>query len=131
MSIQIKNRFTGAILFTHEGADLRGANLRGADLEGADLEGADLEGADLEGANLRSADLRGAMGLLSATRSDGYNFALVNGLVHAGCRRFTIAEGRKHWAETRGGTQLGEESAALLDHLERMAKIQGALIVTI
>ena len=106
MTIQIKNRFTGAILFTHEGADLRSADLRGA-------------------------NLRGAMGLLSATRSDGYNFALINGLVHAGCRRFTITEGREHWGKTRGGTQLGEESAALLDHLERMAKIQGALIVTI
>ena len=81
IKIQIKNRYTGSILFEYEqenntlkdtiekaiknsadlrGADLRGAYLRGADLRGADLRGADLRGADLEGANLRGADLRGA-----------------------------------------------------------------------
>jgi hypothetical protein len=89
MKIQIKNRFTGAVIFETDaetiggavaaaiaakpdlrganlcganlrGADLRGANLCGADLCGADLCGADLRGADLREANLRGADLRGA-----------------------------------------------------------------------
>jgi uncharacterized protein YjbI with pentapeptide repeats len=86
MKIEIKNRFTGAVIFSHEqecnsilitlklaissdanlyGADLRGANLRDANLYGADLRGANLRdanlyGADLRGANLRGADLRGA-----------------------------------------------------------------------
>jgi hypothetical protein len=81
MKIEIKNRFTGEIIFSHEAeensvsatvkaalevnTDLRGANLRGADLidadlRGADLRGANLRGADLRGANLSGADLRGA-----------------------------------------------------------------------
>jgi len=89
VKIEIKNRFTGNILFSVKtkniklaveaaikqdadlhGADLqgaylqdaylRGANLRGADLQGADLQGADLQDAYLRGADLRGADLRGA-----------------------------------------------------------------------
>ena len=65
MTIQILHRYSEAVLFEHDAANLRGANLRGANLEDADLEDADLEGADLrdvnfEGANLRGANLRGA-----------------------------------------------------------------------
>ena len=86
MNIQIKSRFTAAVLFEHDcennslritlelaiksGADLRGAylsdaylsraDLRGANLSGADLRGAYLRGAYLSGANLSGADLRGA-----------------------------------------------------------------------
>ena len=74
--IEIKNRWTGSILFEYEkenntmkdtvekavkqNANLEGANLEGANLRGADLEGANLGGADLGGANLGGADLRGA-----------------------------------------------------------------------
>ena len=73
--IEIKDRFTGKIMFktkgkitlkkfieekVNEGAYLEGAYLRGADLRGAYLEGADLRGAYLEGADLRGAYLRGA-----------------------------------------------------------------------
>ena len=86
IKIEIKNRWTGNILFEYlsenntikktvaeaikSGADLRGANLRGADLREADLceanlreanlRGAYLRGAYLSEANLREADLRGA-----------------------------------------------------------------------
>ena len=76
IKIEIKNRWTGNILFEYlsenntikktvseaikSEANLRGANLCGADLYGADLYGADLCGADLCGADLRRADLRGA-----------------------------------------------------------------------
>ena len=83
MKHEIKNRYTGAVLFTADvpeggmvarvaleqavearadlrGADLRGAYLGGADLGAADLRGADLRGAYLGGADLRGADLRGA-----------------------------------------------------------------------
>ena len=61
IKLQIKNRFTGSIIFEYEKedntiketvveaiskrADLQGANLRGANLRGADLQGADLRGA--------------------------------------------------------------------------------------
>ena len=86
VKIQIKNRWTGSILFEYEkedntikdtlieavknkadlgGADLYGAYLRGADLVGAYLGDAYLRGAylgdaDLGGAYLRGADLGGA-----------------------------------------------------------------------
>ena len=86
IKIEIKNRWTGNILFEYlsenntikktvseaikseanlrranlYGANLRRANLRGADLCGADLCGADLCGADLYEANLRRANLCGA-----------------------------------------------------------------------
>ena len=81
-TIEIRNRWTDAVLFTHETTDERiasalamrdvlekaveadanlgGANLGGADLRGAYLRGADLSGANLGGARLRDADLSGA-----------------------------------------------------------------------
>lgn len=64
MKIEIKNRWTGTIIFEYEkenntikdtvieavksGADLHGANLNGADLRWADLRWADLHGANLD-----------------------------------------------------------------------------------
>jgi len=76
MNIQIKSRFTSAVLFEHDtennsirftlelaiksGADLSGAYLSGADLSGANLSGANLSGANLSGANLSGANLSGA-----------------------------------------------------------------------
>ena len=92
IKLQIKNRWTGSVLFEYEkenntikdtlieaiksaaylrAADLRGANLRGADLSGADLSDADLSDADLRGADLSGADLRGAY-LRGADLSDAY-----------------------------------------------------------
>jgi uncharacterized protein YjbI with pentapeptide repeats len=86
VKIEIKHRWTLAVLFEHDaddntmrltvelatkaevdlsganlsGADLRSADLRSADLRSANLSGADLRSADLSGADLRSADLRSA-----------------------------------------------------------------------
>ena len=81
MNIQIKSRFTAAVLFEHDcennsiritlelaiksranliGANLIGANLIDANLSGADLSGAYLIGANLIGANLIDANLSGA-----------------------------------------------------------------------
>jgi uncharacterized protein YjbI with pentapeptide repeats len=57
MPIEIKHRFTNAVLLTYNGANLRGANLRGADLRGADLRGANLYEANLYEANLIEANL--------------------------------------------------------------------------
>ena len=71
MKFEIKNCFTGSIIYQDEaesfralilaaiksGADLSGANLSGANLYGADLYGANLSGADLYGANLSGANL--------------------------------------------------------------------------
>lgn len=81
IKIEIKNRWTGRVLFEYEkedntikatlmeavkksanlrGADLGGAYLRGANLCDANLRDADLRDADLGGANLGDADLCGA-----------------------------------------------------------------------
>ena len=80
MAIEIKDRFTGVVLFRSEkatttaeavqeayraeayraGANLAGANLAGADLARADLAGANLARANLAGANLAGANLAGA-----------------------------------------------------------------------
>jgi hypothetical protein len=93
MKIEIKNRWTGTIIFEGDfeslapavkealkkitslrdadlcGADLCGANLRGADLRGANLCGASLWGASLCGANVCDASLCGA-NLRGANLSD-------------------------------------------------------------
>jgi hypothetical protein len=71
--MEIKHRFTGAVLFTTKGAtttaaaganlsgaNLSGANLSRANLSGANLSGTDLLWADLSWANLSGADLSGA-----------------------------------------------------------------------
>jgi hypothetical protein len=71
--IEIKNRFTGEIIFSHEcedntigktvkqalksSADLSSANISYAKLSSADLSYADLSSADLSSADLSSADL--------------------------------------------------------------------------
>ena len=81
IKLQIKNKFTGSLIFEYEkedntiketlleakksGANLSGADLSGADLSRADLSRADLSraylsGANLSGANLSRADLSGA-----------------------------------------------------------------------
>jgi hypothetical protein len=120
------------------GADLTGAYLRGADLTGAYLRGAYLRGADLTGANLEGANLRGAkinndktaIGILRrATRSDGWEFFLwhcEDGFyIKAGCRFFTMEEGRKHWKSTRAGTRLGDETQDILAMFAKAIKRVG------
>jgi hypothetical protein len=80
IKIEIKNRFTGSIIFEFKkdkntisetvkeyirqeiekgksSADLRSADLRSADLRSADLRSADLRSADLRSADLSYADL--------------------------------------------------------------------------
>ena len=66
---------------------------------------------------------------LIGTRSDGYAFLVAptpeGPRIIAGCRYFTFKEARAHWKSTRGGTKLGDESLALVKHLETMAKLNG------
>ena len=65
----------------------------------------------------------------SIKRSDGYTFTYIpvdNVLnVFAGCRSFPMPVAREHWKKTRGGTKLGDETMAILDYLEAVAKIYG------
>jgi len=64
--VEIKNRFTGAVIFQSNKTTLKEAveegkaNLNEAYLSGANLREADLREANLYGANLREADLREA-----------------------------------------------------------------------
>jgi hypothetical protein len=65
-----------------------------------------------------------------ASRTDGYTFVITQCAddvprIIASCRYFTIAEARAHWTKRPGEKALREESIALVDHLERMATIQG------
>jgi uncharacterized protein YjbI with pentapeptide repeats len=96
---------TGANLF---GAALSYAKLAHADLTGANLADANLFGANLFGANLADANLfgatlSGAIGVICAGIDPrGYRFV---GVMHddgphvaAGCRWFTLAKARAHWA---------------------------------
>jgi len=84
-------------------ANLREANLRWANLRGADLSEAYLRGADLRGANLSEANLRGAKACVDAGQDRrGYRFVGIHHAdgwrIAAGCRWFTLAEARAHWA---------------------------------
>jgi uncharacterized protein YjbI with pentapeptide repeats len=85
--IEIKCRFSGNVLFSHEAdnnsmritleaAVSAGANLAGAYLAGANLDGAYLAGANLAGANLAGANLAGAY--LDGAYLDGANLAGAN-----------------------------------------------------
>ena len=69
VGIEIKNRFTGSIVFSStkttfkeavEEAKNSGANLCNADLSDANLSGADLRNANLCGADLCNAELQNA-----------------------------------------------------------------------
>ena len=111
------------------GVDLSGADFSGANLSEANLSEANLSGANLSGANLSGADLYGTKGILRLGPSlDGYEFFCVirDGVpwVKAGCRWFTVEDGRKHWEETRGGTVIGEERLMFLTLFEQWAKNQ-------
>ena len=95
INIQIKNRFTGSIIFESEkttwkeateeaknsGADLRGADLSGANLHEADLSGANLHGADLRGAELCNAKFYGKGGTKKLKKSQLPDFLAALGFV--------------------------------------------------
>ena len=77
MKIEIKCRFSGSILFSHEvegnttRLTLEAAVSARANLDGANLDGANLDGANLAGANLARAYL--AHAYLAGANLDGAN----------------------------------------------------------
>ena len=126
MKIEIKNRFSGVVIFSLEcaswrinlrGADLwganlgdaelGGANLRGANLGGANLGGADLWGAELGGAELGGADLWGArvLGITTVGVIDSWPTTLWHTdqgyRIQAGCHCFTLDEAKAHYANRK------------------------------
>ena len=100
--IEIKHRYTGAVLHTVNVGSLSGANLWGANLSRADLSRANLSRANLSRANLGTQWI-----IQGQTRSDGYAFSLqrltadTEPMIKAGCRYFTLAQGQAHWEATR------------------------------
>ena len=103
-------------------ADLSGANLIKADLRWADLSEADLRGANLSGANLSKADLLGAIGIIHPPINDprGYRCIAVwyddQWRIAAGCRWFTVDEGRRHWGpDYTGDRAIGDAYLAAVE----------------
>ena len=112
-------------------ANLSGTNLSGANLSDANLFDANLFDADLWRANLWRANLRGARGIIRVGPScDGYEFFGVvrDGVtwIKAGCRWFTVKDARKHWKETRGGTDLGAERLEFVSFIAKWGRRNGA-----
>ena len=139
IKFDVINRWSGKVQFTADidcdenasssvklGLAVRWAVKARADLADADLTGAYLTGAYLARANLADANL-----VDGGQRSDGFRFIgwVKSGelMIRAGCRNLTISEAREHWQETRGGTALGAETMAILDHIEAVAKVRGLL----
>ena len=120
IKIEIKNRFTGSVLFEYskenntiketllqalkENAYLRNADLRYADLSNADLSNAYLRYADLSNANLSNAYLRNAY-LINADLSNAKNkeqaclpifckwsHCIIGNKIGIGCKEKTIEE---------------------------------------
>ena len=106
--IEIKNRFTGAVILRLDVADLRGADLRGANLRGANLDG-----------NKKCVALIARVTRIEdpyeffAWRTDGGD------MVKAGCHFFTMAEYRAHVAATYPGTTKAAETLRILDFIEQ------------
>lgn len=118
--MDIKDKYTGAVLKSVSGDTLRGANLSEADLRGANLSRADLSGANLRGASLSRADLSeanlsgadlswanlfgadlsgtnlfgtiGNMRELKSMQCDTWSVTWTADTVQIGCQRHTIAE---------------------------------------
>ena len=112
-------------------AYLSGAYLLGANLSRANLSGANLSGANLLGANLLGANLSRAKHLIDGgQRLDGYRFVgWIKGgalMIRAGCRNLTLSEYRTHNA-ARSDVALRDETSAILDHIEAVARVRGLL----
>ena len=107
MRVEIKSRFSGAVLFAAEtesmrlavelavkaGANLADANLADANLADANLAGANLAGADLADADLAGANLAGADLIDGGQDSRGFRFWAwhKDGVItyRAGCHTWT------------------------------------------
>ena len=152
IKFDVLNRFTGAVQFTaeiecDEGASVSvklglavrwavkaRANLADANLARAHLARANLADANLAGADLARAYLARAYLIDGGQRSDGYRFvgSIKDGvlMISAGCRYFTLPDARSHWSSSRGGTALGDETQAILDHIERVANVRGLIVAS-
>lgn len=83
--------------------------------------------ADLSRADLSRANLVGAFLVDGGQRIDGYRFVgwIKDGvlMIRAGCRDMTVPEYRAHNAK-RDNAALRDETIAILDHIESVARIR-------
>ena len=94
MKHEIKNRWTGEVLFTYEAPEgMESGMIACHAVETAIAQGANLRGADLVGANLRGANLWGAKnapmiitGLLWTVYIDG------TGMMRIGCQNHSVED---------------------------------------
>jgi len=88
LKFEIKNRFSGELIFTIETGSWRlaieAAIKSNVDLSSANLLSADLSSADLRSANLSSADLRSADLLIYQFRKD-WAYYTFDGMIRIGC----------------------------------------------
>ena len=133
MKIEIKNRFTGAVLFECDAESLMKAVEQavkgGAYLSDADLRGAYLSGAYLRGADLRGAELVGERPVLQigpiGSRADYLVAYLTDAgiMISAGCFFGTLDEFRAASDKTHGDSTHGREYAAAIQLIETHAKL--------
>jgi hypothetical protein len=104
MQVQIKHRYTDAVLFECDVPDdqsgiamrvaLEKATEARANLSGANLSGAYLGGANLSGANLRDAEIEGEKITVAPIQISGLQWAVLitDGYMRIGCQRHTHAD---------------------------------------
>ena len=136
MTIQILHRYSNAVLFEHDGANLAGANLADANLADANLRGANLAGAYLEGANLRGATLKNGekligerpifqVGPIGSRRDVLVAYITDQGLrLDAGCQRqITRDVFDARLSQTHSGNKHEKEYRAALELIDVHAEI--------
>ena len=146
IKIQIKNRWTGSILFEYEKENNTmkdtlqeavkiGINLRNAFLIGADLSGIDLGGIDLGGINLREACLRGAY-LVDTNLADAnlVDANLKGAYLVGACLRGAYLRGAYLRGAYLVGTDLGDNNLRGTNfrgvNLEDWGKLQDTLTIS-
>ena len=146
MKIEIKRRYSGIVLFTHEQEDntvkltVESAGKAGASLAGANLEGASLAYANLTGANLAYAYLTGAylegeeklvgrrpifqIGPIGLRGAYLISYITDKGLrIRAGCFFGSVSKFKAMLKETHGDNEHAQEYKAALTLINKHAKI--------
>ena len=139
-TIQIKHRFTEAVLFECDAPDGLGSGMQQrhalekavsarANLGGANLYGANLGGADLRGANLGDKKLIGERPVMMigpiGSRADYFTAYLTDAGIYlrAGCLFGTVAEFTAKLDAEHGDNAHGQEYRAALALIECHAKL--------
>ena len=116
---EIKNRFSGAVLFRLETESMRLC------VEAAVKGGANLDGANLFGANLSGANLDGVAEVMFLGAPDGWHAHawLRDGWlsIRVGCQEKRLDEARAYWT----GKNNRREVMAALDYAETVAVLRG------